>query len=371
MFSKRLEKLNPYVPGEQPKDRVYIKLNANENPYRPSEKVAQTISDFVKSQPEKMGLYPDPDSSELRKAIAEHLNITGGCMNNPKKLSHEISADMIFCGNGSDEVLSFVFYTFFDSDKALIAPTHTYSFYPVYCGYYGIPLKTIDLNPDFTLNTDEMLKNARESSNGIIFANPNAPTALKLTVSQIAQMLKNYPEDKVFVVDEAYTDFSDESCLELLHDFSNLLIVRTFSKSLSFAGQRLGYCIANPELINAMTRSKNSFNHFPVDNITQRAGIASCKDTPYYIDITKKVVATRERFCNFLKEEGWFFYPSSTNFVLTKKEGFSGQDIYKKIKEDGILVRHFSTAMIEDYIRVTIGTDEQMDKLMETMKKIK
>jgi len=371
MLSKRISNLNPYVPGEQPKDRIYIKLNANENPYPPSKEAIVAIKKFVDENPMKLALYPDPDSFELRKAIASHLNQTGGCMNDCSKLPFEITPEMIFCGNGSDEVLSFVFYTFFDSDKKLIAPTHTYSFYPVYCGFYQIPLTTVDLKDDFTLDTEKMLSLANEeSSSGMIFANPNAPTSLALSVEQIRTLLKDYPEDKVFVIDEAYTDFSDESCLSLLNEFKNLVIVRTFSKSMCFAGQRLGYCLANPELIGAIERAKNSFNHFPVDAVTQVAAMNSCFDTKYYIEQTKKVVATRNRFCKFLKENGWFFYPSKTNFVLTKKEGFSGEEIYQFIKKEGVLVRHFSTPLISEYVRITIGTDEQMDELMRIMKMI-
>ena len=370
MFSSRISKLNPYVPGEQPKDRTYIKLNANENPYSPSPKVIDAVQSFILSQAEKLALYPDPDSTELRKAIAFHLNATGGCMNKISPLSNPISPEMIFCGNGSDEVLSFIFYTFFDTDKPLIAPLHTYSFYPVYCGFYGIPLKTVDLKSDFTLDVEKMLYEANENSTGMIFANPNAPTSLALSVEQVRQMLKKYPSDKVFVVDEAYVDFATESCLSLLAEFKNLVIVRTFSKSLCGAGMRLGYCVAHPELIKTILTVKNSFNHFPVDALTQVAGMAACFDTDYYIQCTKKVVSSRENFERFLSEYGWDFYSSKTNFVLAKKLGFSGEEIYQRIKKDGILVRHFSTPQITDYVRITIGTDEQMNALIESMKKI-
>ncbi|MGP1587750.1 MAG: pyridoxal phosphate-dependent aminotransferase [Treponemataceae bacterium] len=385
MFSKRIAKLNPYVPGEQPKDKVYIKLNANENPYAPSPNVALSVKNFVSEYLQKMAFYPDPDSFELRKAIAKHLNETGGCMNscrfqdamqdkNTQEKSYfefKISPEMIFCGNGSDEVLSFIFYTFFDSDKNLIIPAHTYSFYPVYCAYYDIPLAKVDLNKDFTIDTKKMLELAQKNCGGMIFANPNAPTALTLCKEQVREMLKNYPTDKVFVLDEAYADFSDESCLSLLFEFKNLVIIRTFSKSMCFAGMRLGYCVANPELIEKIFVVKNSFNHFPVDVIAQIAGISACSDTSYYVDITKKIVRTRNEFSKFLKQNSWNFLPSSTNFILASKCGFDGKFIYENIKNDGIIVRHFAEKRIGDFVRITIGTDQQMQLLQKSMEKLK
>lgn len=366
MFSKRVERLNPYVPGEQPKDRVYIKLNANENPYPPSSKAIEDISIFVKNNAMKLALYPDPDSSDLRIAIAEHLNKTGGCMNNPQKLETPITKDMIFCGNGSDEVLSFAFYSFFDK---LIIPEHTYSFYPVYCDYYGIDLEKIPLNSDFTINKELMLEKVKYT-NGTIFANPNAPTSLSLSNDEIREMLKKFPKEKVLIVDEAYADFSDESVLSLLNEFENLVVVRTFSKSMSAAGMRLGYLVANEKIITLIKTAKNSFNHFPVDVVTQQMGIYSCKDTDYYIDCTKKIVKTRQDFSQFLIENGWFIYESKTNFILAKKEGLAGKEIYEKIKQNGILVRHFSTKGIEDFVRISVGTNEQMEELKQIMKNL-
>lgn len=367
MFSQRIKDLNPYTPGEQPKDRVYIKLNANENPYSPPKEVVNNVSSFLLDNPQAMTLYPDPDCEELRENIAQHLNKTGGCMNNPQPLKNKINSKMIFCGNGSDEVLSFVFYTFFDSNKPLIAPLHTYSFYPVYCGFYKIPLQTVQLNPDFSLNTDDMLKQAKENSTGMIFANPNAPTAKALTVSKIKEMLENYPKDLAFIVDEAYVDFSTESVLSLINDYENLVVIRTFSKSMAFAGMRLGYAVANEKLIEAIMVTKNSFNHFPVNAVTNFAGIAACKNTDLYIERTKEIVDTRNDFCDFLSKNNWFYYKSSTNFVLVGKKGFSGKDIYQFIKENGILVRYFNIPDISDYVRITIGSKEQMEMLKKVM----
>lgn len=366
MLSKRLENLHPYVPGEQPKDREYLKINANENPYPPHKSVAKAVKKAISKNLKNLGVYPDPDANELRLAISQMLNSCGGVLCNPKAksdLNFKITPDMIFCGNGSDEVLSFVFYTFFDSDRPLILPKFTYSFYPVYCGFYNIPMKQIDLKSDWTLDTQKMLEEANRNNSNIIFANPNAPTGISLSRDEIKQMLLFAPKDRIFVVDEAYADFGEESCIPLLSEFKNLVIVRTFSKSLSFAGQRLGYIVANPEIINAIFTVKNSFNHFPVDFLTQTAGIASCKAVDYYAENAKKIVEERESLSEFLKANGWFVIPSKTNFVFTKKDGRSGEEIYQKVKSEGILIRHFATPGIEDFVRITIGTKKQMNKL--------
>lgn len=375
MISTRMMNLHPYVPGEQPKDRDYIKLNANENPYPVSGYVQEKIIDFVKNNPFKLSLYPDPDSNELKKAIATMLNQTGAVLskaniennivtpNKNNKLPFEVTSDMIFVGNGSDEVLSFVFYSFFDSDIPLVLPEHTYSFYPVYSEFYNIKLNKIPLKNDWSLDTSCMIKNANKNNTSIIFANPNAPTGIALSVEQIKKMLDECPKDKVFVVDEAYADFSEESCIPLLKDYKNLIIVRTFSKSICGAGMRLGYLVSNPELINIMTTAKNSFNHFPVDAITQTAGIASCKDISYYCECAKKVVEERDSFIKFLKEKNWNVIDSKTNFVFAECPKMSGEEVYKKIKENGILVRHFNTKGIQNFVRITIGTKEQMNLL--------
>ena len=365
MFAQRLQNLNPYKPGEQPKDREYIKLNANENPYLPSPKIKEAVKDIPL---QKLALYPDPDSHELKRAIAAALNKTGGVLvpaEDQPPLGFEITEDMIFCGNGSDEVLSFVFYAFFDSDKPLVSPEFSYSFYPVYAGYYGINLKKVPLNADFTLNTKAMLE---IDSTGMIFANPNAPTGRTLSVAEIDAMLEAYPKDKVFVVDEAYTDFSGYTVLPLLKKYENLLVIRTFSKSMSFAGMRLGYAIGAPALINALTTTKNSFNHFPTDAFCQTAAIAACSDIEWYSENCRKVINTRDAFCKALSDSGWNVIPSKTNFVLVSKDGISGKDVYESIKKQGILVRFFDIDVIRDFVRITIGTDDQMKKLLDIMK---
>ena len=375
MISERMKNLHPYVPGEQPKDRVYIKLNANENPYPPAPEVIKATGAFVKKNPMKLALYPDPDSLSLRASIADMLNKTGGVLCRASvsgkkcepaqedKIPFLVTPDMIYAGNGSDEVLSFVFYAFFDSANRLVLPEFTYSFYPVYAGFYNIPTDVIPLNADWTLDTAEMLSRAKANGSGIIFANPNAPTGRGLTRDEVRAMIKSADSDKVFVVDEAYCDFGGESCIPLLSEFRNLVIVRTFSKSLCSAGMRLGYIVANPELVNTVTTVKNSLNHFPVDAVAQAAGKAACENPWYYAECARKVACERDDFIRFLSENGWNVIPSQTNFVFAQKPGMGGEEVYQRIKQEGILVRHFSTKGIEDYVRITIGTKKQMNEL--------
>lgn len=383
MISDRMKNLHPYVPGEQPKDRVYIKLNANENPYPPSPTVQAAVIDFVKTNPMRLALYPDPDSLELHAAVADMLNKTGGVLCNakvsgenvePSEKDHipfTVTPDMIYTGNGSDEVLSFVFYAFFDSGKKLVLPEFTYSFYPVYAGFYNIETDVVPMKKDWSLDVQNMLYRAKKNGSGLIFANPNAPSGIALSRNDIRKMLEQSDPDQIFVVDEAYCDFGGESCIPLLSEFKNLLIVRTFSKSLCGAGMRLGYIVACPELVQYITTVKNSLNHFPIDAVAQTAGIAACRNPAYYCECARKVAGEREEFQKFLKDEGWEYIPSKTNFVLVRNPSVSGEEVYRCIKEDGILVRHFSTKGIEDYVRVTIGTKEQMDALKVSMKKIK
>jgi histidinol-phosphate aminotransferase len=351
MYAKRFNDLHPYVPGEQPKDRVYVKLNANENPYPPSPEVGKILKDF---DPALFRLYPDPDARELREAIA-------------RMLGQGVSADMIFVGNGSDEVLSFIFYAFFDSHAPLYFPEHTYSFYPVYAGYYGIPVKKIPLAEDFSIEPDSFLEG---ESCGVIFANPNAPTGVYMPVAQVRSLLDRYPKDRVVVVDEAYIDFGGESAISLLSEYRNLVIIRTFSKSFCFAGARLGFVVANPDLVTALFTTKNSFNHFPVDVLTQKIGVASCSDWQYYRRINDEIMRTRDSFSAGLRGAGWEVLPSLTNFVFARKRGHAGKDVYEAIKREGILVRFFNIPGITDFVRISIGLPEDMARLLDIMKKI-
>ena len=382
LTSSRMNNLHPYVPGEQPKDRDYIKINANENPYPPSPEVQKAVIDFVQNHPEKLGVYPDPDSNELHAAIADMLNKTGGVLCRAKveggkvtpaeedKIPFTVTPEMIYSGNGSDEVLSFVFYAFFDSSKKFVMPQFTYSFYPVYAGFYNIPMDNVPLRADWTLDTEEMLKRASGNKGGIIFANPNAPTGLGLTRAQVREMLKSASSDEIFIVDEAYVDFGGESCIPLIEEFKNLVIVRTFSKSLCGAGMRLGYIVANPELVNVVTTVKNSVNHFPIDAVAQIAGTAACKNPAYYAECAKKVADERDSFYNFLVEKGFYVLKSQTNFLFAKKDGIAGEALYRGVKQEGILIRHFNTPGIEDFVRITVGTKEQMEKLKKAIEKV-
>lgn len=382
LISNRVRQLNPYVPGEQPKDRVYIKLNANENPYPPSPVVQKAVIDFVQKNPEKLGLYPDPDSLELHAAIADMLNKSGGVLcrarveggevhpSDQDKIPFTVTPEMIYTGNGSDEVLSFVFYAFFDSSKRFVMPQFTYSFYPVYAGFYNIPMDQVPLKEDWSLDVDEMLSRAEKNQGGIIFANPNAPTSLGLTRDQVRQMIKKASSDEIFIVDEAYVDFGGESCIPLLAEFKNLVIVRTFSKSLCGAGQRLGYIVANPELVNIVTTVKNSVNHFPLDVVAQVSGKAACGDVAYYAETSRKVAQVRDDFYNFLCDKGFYVLKSQTNFLFAKHPSISGDELYQKVKAQGLLIRHFNTPGIEDFVRITIGTPEQMSELRKAIEEI-
>ena len=375
--------LHPYVPGEQPKDRVYTKLNANENPYAPSPKVIKAVTDFITANPQKLALYPDPDSNELHAKIADMINKTGGVLcrahvaldgsvtpDESDRIPFTVTPDMIYTGNGSDEVLSFVFYAFFDSGKKFVMPQFTYSFYPVYAGFYDIPMDQVPLNEDWTLNTEEMLIRVKNNGGGMIFANPNAPTSLALTREQVRQMLLKANPDKIFIVDEAYVDFGGESCIPLLKEFSNLLIVRTFSKSLCAAGMRLGYVVASPELINTITTVKNSVNHFPLDAVAQVAGCTACENPDYYAECARKVAQERDKFYNFLKSRGFYVLESKTNFLFARHPSIGGEELYRRVKEKGFLIRHFATPGIEEFVRITVGTAEQMEGLKKVFEEI-
>lgn len=383
LVSNRVRNLHPYVPGEQPADRDYVKLNANENPYPPSPEVARSLADFITASPEKMGLYPDPDSNALCSAIASMLNRTGGVLCRcsadingvvspapQDKIGFEITPDMIYAGNGSDEVLSFAFYAFFDPSRPFVTARFTYSFYPVYAGFYDLPMDAVPLNSDWSLDTDEMVRRASKNHGGMIFANPNAPTGLSLSREQIRRMLLQTDSNDIFIVDEAYADFGGESCIPLLAEFKNLVIVRTFSKSLCAAGQRLGYLVASPELVKVVTSVKNSVNHFPIDVLTQVAGAAACRNPAYYADCAKKVCASRDSFQDFLTASGFSVVPSSTNFIFARHPKISGERLYKSVKNEGILIRHFNTPGIEQFVRISVGTPQQMSLLKDALEKI-
>jgi len=350
-LSERMKKLKPYVPGEQPQDRKYLKLNTNENPYPPSPEVKRFLESL---DADRLRLYPDPAAIRLREKIGERFGL---------------NKNQVFVSNGSDEALSFCFYAFFDSRYGkLLFPEVTYSFYPVYCDYYGIEYEKIPLAADLSLRVEEFLK--RKDSCGLVFANPNAPTGTYLPLKDILSLLENYPKEKPVLIDEAYIDFGGESAVSLLRDHKNLLLVRTFSKSMSLAGVRLGFVMAGKELIDALVTVKDSFNSYPVNSLTQRIGEIALSDGSYYQTINNKIVSVRESFSLALTKLGWTVLPSKANFVFARKEGVPGKEIYLKLKERGILVRHFDGEKVRGFVRITIGTQENMERLLQEMKSI-
>ncbi len=351
MFSSRMKRLNPYTPGEQPQDRKYLKLNTNENPYPPSPRIEEFLKDF---DIERLRLYSDPSSVRLREKIAQ---------------KYEVKKEQIFISNGSDEALSFCFYAFFDSTHGpLLFPEFTYSFYPVYCDFYGIAYERIPLDNQFSVNVEEFLK--RTESCGIIFANPNAPTGICLPIENVRELLENYPRENVVIIDEAYIDFGGESAVGLIQDFKNLLIVMTFSKGMSLAGLRLGYVIGHEDLIDALFTVKDSFNSYPVDMLSQSIGEISISDDAYYSTIREKIISTRDYFGLELEKLGWHVLPSKANFLYAEKKGVPGKEIYLTLKERGILVRHFDIAGIEDFVRITVGTRDDMSRFIDEVKEL-
>ena len=345
MFSKRMKNLVPYVPGEQPQDRTYIKLNTNENPYPPS----PAIDNLLKSFPlDRLRLYPDPMFTTLRQTIADQFGLT---------------PDQVFVGNGSDEVLAFSFYAFFDSDRGpLLFPEFTYSFYPVYCDLLDIEYAKVPLLPDYGVDLQAFI-NDRVSC-GVIFPNPNAPTGMVTALDDIRSFLDAYSKDRTVVVDEAYIDFGGESCVSLIDDYDNLVVVRTLSKSMALAGIRIGYAMGNPSLIKALFTVKDSFNSYPANMLSQEIARLAFTDVDYFNEVVARVVSTRKRVSEKMIGMGWEVLPSSANFVFARKQGVAGKEIYLRLKERGILVRHFNIQGIDDFVRITIGTDEDMTTLL-------
>jgi len=348
MLAARMEKLTPYVPGEQPRDRRYLKLNTNENPYPPSPRIKAFLAGF---DIEDLRLYSDPVSGDLRRRIAER---------------YHTAEDEVFVSNGSDEALSFCFYAFFDSARGpLLFPEFTYSFYPVYCDFYQIAYERTPLASDFGVDLEAFLQ---RPSCGLIFANPNAPTGHSLSLDRIHFLLQRYTPDRVVVIDEAYVDFGGESAVELIREFPNLVIVRTFSKSMCLAGLRLGFVLAQAPLVKALFTVKDSFNSYPTDLLSQKIGEIAVADRGYYTSITRKIVETREHFTAEAETLGWRVVPSKANFVFASLPGVTGGEVYRRLKEVGILVRHFDVDGIRDFVRITIGRPDGMKRLLEQMR---
>lgn len=345
LWTDTITRLNPYVPGEQRHGTDIVKLNTNENPYPPSPEVLQAIAGVSGDQ---LRRYPDPESVELRQALANY---------------HCLDIDEVFVGNGSDEILGLAFLAYFTNDKVLQFPQITYSFYPVYCALYRICAKTIDLETDYSINLDRFEPNA----GGIVFPNPNAPTGMDLPLGEIEKLLAKHTEH-VLLVDEAYTGFGAQSAIPLVKHHPNLLISQTFSKGRSLAGLRLGVAFGHRDLIAGLQRVKNSFNSFPVDALAQTAGIASLKGERYYQSTTHKIVQTRQDTVVALRKRGFEVLPSSANFVFARPpEGTSAHYLYRKLNDAGVLVRYWSKPKIDEWLRITIGTPQEMQMLMRCL----
>ena len=347
-WSAVVNNLTPYTPGEQTKENLSLKLNTNENPYGPSQKVLDSIAAASNDQ---LRLYPDPESNLLKSTISNYYNI-------PMK--------SIFVGNGSDEILAFIFQGFFKNKLPILFPDITYSFYPAYCSLYDIKYTRIPLDEEFNIN----LENFLIPNGGIIFPNPNAPTGIPKNLVDIENLVK-INQDSVVVIDEAYVDFGTESAVELVNQYKNLLITQSFSKSRSLAGMRLGCAFGDKDLIEALNRIKNSFNSYPVDRLAQAAGIEAIKDENYFNETGDKIIQARI----FLEKElllmGFETLPSGANFVFTKHKSKDAVMIFKKLRESGVIVRHFNEPeRISQYLRVTIGTQDEMKEFISILKTI-
>jgi len=345
-WSPAIKQLTPYVPGEQPKQLDIVKLNTNENPYPPSPKVVEALHQFPA---ERLRLYSDPDSTALKQAIADY---------------HGIERSHVFVGNGSDEVLALTFMAFFRQERPLLMPEITYSFYDVYCNLYDIDFKLQPLQQDFSINLDDY----QQPNGGIIFANPNAPTGRALELAEIEQLLQKNTESLV-VVDEAYVDFGAESAVELTARYDNVLVIQTLSKSRSLAGMRVGFAIGHPELIDGLERVKNSFNSYPLDMLAVATAVAAFEDDEYFRETTSKIIATREKACNELAELGFESLPSKTNFLFTSHKSIPADELMSYLRSENIIVRHFSKPLIKNYLRITIGTESEMQLLIDTLKR--
>lgn len=343
-WMKNVRQVEPYVPGEQPQIDKVIKLNTNENPYPPSPKVVNLNMDL-----NKLRVYPDSSVKPLVSAIAEY---------------HGISEDNVFVGVGSDDVIAMSFMTFFNSDKPIIFPDITYSFYEVWANLFKIPFETKPLNDEFEIVPEDYFC----ENGGIIFPNPNAPTCVYLPLDNVRKILDNN-RDAVVIVDEAYVDFAKESALSLIDEYDNLLVVRTFSKSRSMAGLRIGYAMGNSELISALNNVKFSFNSYTMNYAQIVLGVESIKDDEYFNSTIKKVVNTREWFCKELTRLGFSYPESSTNFVFATHKSIPAKELFEAAKKENIYVRYFDKPRIDNYLRITIGTDEEMKKVVEFLEK--
>ncbi|MFI8555360.1 histidinol-phosphate transaminase [Psychrobacter sp. NPDC077938] len=357
LWSSKARNLSPYVPGEQPQHDNLCKLNTNENPFPPSPKVGEAIAKVLEQQADELRLYPAPESNDLRAALAQ---------------SYNLDINQVFVGNGSDEVLALVFASFFLKERPLLSPDIGYSFYPVYAQTFGVELVQIPLEEDFSIDPDAY----RQPCSGIIIANPNAPTGLLLSLADIRKLASEH-SNAVIVIDEAYIDFAqmDESnadvpvsAVSLINECDNVIVTQTFSKSRSLAGLRVGMAFGNASLIEALTRMKNSFNSYPLDKLAQAGATASVLDTEYFEQTRQQVIDLRTSLTAELTTLGYKVLPSHANFVFARPKDGNASAVASALREQGIIVRHFDKPRIAEYLRITIGTAEQNNRLIDALK---
>lgn len=350
-WSPAVEGLDPYVPGEQPRAATTVKLNTNENPYAPSPKAIEAMT---AAAADDLRLYPDPESFELKAAIAEALDVTPA---------------NVFVGNGSDEVLAHAFRALLDHGLPIRFPDVSYSFYPVYCGLFGIAYETVPLDDDFGIRVDDYIDEKAQDNGGIIFPNPNAPTGRALAVGEIERLLVSNV-DSVVVVDEAYVDFGADSAVSLTATYDNLLVVQTLSKSRALAGLRVGFAVGSAGLVEALGRVKNSFNSYPLSRFAQAGAAAAMRDVEYFESVRGRIIASREALTTDLEQLGFTVLPSKANFVFARHPDRVGADLAAALRERGILVRHFDKPRIADFLRISIGTDAQCAALIKALREI-
>ena len=346
-WSPLVNDLVPYVPGEQPKMANLVKLNTNENPFGPSPKVIEAIQAELN---DGLRLYPDPEGESLRETIAAY---------------HKIKPEQIFLGNGSDEVLAHIFFGLFQHGEPILFPDITYSFYPVYCGLYNIESKKVPLTESFEINPEDF----KQPNGGVIFPNPNAPTGRYLELQHVEEILAANP-DRVVVVDEAYIDFGGESAITLVDKSPNLLVSQTLSKARSLAGLRVGFAVGHPDLIEALNRVKNSFNSYPLDRLALAGAKAAYEDEAWFRKCCEGVISERERVITALEDLGFEVLPSKANFIFARHKDQPGEVLAKGLREQGIIVRHFNKPRISEFLRITIGTVEQNDALIEGLRSL-
>ncbi|WP_321959890.1 histidinol-phosphate transaminase [Paraburkholderia sp. J7] len=349
-WSDIVNRLVPYVPGEQPALAKPVKLNTNENPYAPSPRVLEAIRHELGETGESLRRYPDPVAKRLRAAVAAH---------------HGIRAEQVFVGNGSDEVLAHAFQALLKHDKPILFPDITYSFYPTYARLYEVEYRTVPLTAQFTINVDDYL----QPNGGVIFPNPNAPTGHALPLAEIERLVAASAES-VVVIDEAYVDFGAESAIALIDRYPNLLVVHTTSKSRSLAGMRVGFAFGHPDLIDALNRVKDSFNSYPLDRLAQAAATAAYEDAEWLKTTSARVIASRERLTAALAALGFEVVPSAANFVFAKHPAHDAAAIAAKLREKEIFVRHFNAPRVNQHLRISIGTDAECDTLVDALKAI-